>query len=78
MGLAREDTGDLVALELWSASKVLPEEFVAELPRLEAAARALSAGRLTETAVPLVEWNRVIRHARAVSERNVGVVRNGR
>ena len=30
-----EQTGDLVGLEVWSASKVLPEELVAALPRLE-------------------------------------------
>ena len=30
-----EQTGDLVGLEVWSASKMLPEELVATLPRLE-------------------------------------------
>ncbi len=30
-----EQTGDLVGLEVWSASKVLPEELVAALPRLD-------------------------------------------
>jgi hypothetical protein len=30
-----EQTGDLVGLEVWSASKVLPEELVASLPRME-------------------------------------------
>jgi uncharacterized protein YuzE len=30
-----EQTGDLVGLEVWSASKVLPAELVAALPRLE-------------------------------------------
>jgi uncharacterized protein YuzE len=30
-----EQTGDLVGLEVWSASEVLPEELVAALPRLE-------------------------------------------
>jgi uncharacterized protein YuzE len=30
-----EQTGDLVGLEVWSASKVLPEELVASLPHLE-------------------------------------------
>lgn len=30
-----EDTGDLVGLEVWSASKVLPKGFVDALPRLE-------------------------------------------
>ncbi len=30
-----EQTGDLVGLEVWSASKVLPEELVAALPRLQ-------------------------------------------
>jgi uncharacterized protein YuzE len=30
-----EQSGDLVGLEVWSASKVLPAELVAALPRLE-------------------------------------------
>jgi len=30
-----EQTGDLVGLEVWSASKVLPKELVDALPRLE-------------------------------------------
>ena len=30
-----EQTGDLVGLEVWCASEVLPEELVAALPRLE-------------------------------------------
>lgn len=30
-----EQTGDLVGLEVWSASKVLPKDLVDALPRLE-------------------------------------------
>lgn len=30
-----EETGDLVGLEVWSASKVLPRELVDALPRLD-------------------------------------------
>ncbi len=30
-----EQTGDLVGLEIWSASKVLPEELVVALPQVE-------------------------------------------
>ena len=30
-----EETGDLVGLEVWSASKVLPKELVDALPRIE-------------------------------------------
>jgi len=30
-----EDTGELVGLEVWSASKVLPQELVEALPRLD-------------------------------------------
>ena len=30
-----EQTGDLVGLEVWSASKVLPDDLVAALPQVE-------------------------------------------
>jgi len=36
-----EQTGDLVGLEVWSASKVLPQELVAALPRLEGRGKSI-------------------------------------
>lgn len=36
-----EQTGDLVGLEVWSASKVLPEDLVAALPRLDGRGKSI-------------------------------------
>lgn len=43
-----EQTGDLVGLEVWSASRVLPAELVAALPRLDGRGRVSNASQPDE------------------------------